>query len=405
MRTRGKAFRWAFWGGAAIGLTVVLFLAFRPRPVTVDVGSVIRGPMSVVVQDEARTRVRDLYVVSAPVSGRLLRLGERAGRTVAVGEVVAVLQPAPPIYLDERALREAQAGERAAESAVTFAEADLRRQEAEAAQATRELERVRTLSANGFASQAAVDRAALAARSAAAQVAAARAEVAVRRAELAAAHARRADPSDEAVARREVAVRAPVAGRILRVLQQSETVVAQGAPLLEIGDPRALEIEAELLSSDAARVRAGARATVTGWEDGQILLARVRLVEPYGFLKVSALGVEEQRVRVILDPIDPPAAWNAVGHGYRVEVAIEVWRASSVIQCPVAALFRHKGQWAVFRLEEGRARLRRIAFDASNGETVEVRSGLAAGDRVVLYPSQDIRDGVRLRERIDSLDA
>lgn len=392
-------FRTLFWAAVALALAALLFLAFRPRPVMVDLGEVARGPMTVTVRDEARTRARDVYVVSAPVSGRLLRIGNRAGERVVAGTVIAIIQPAPAAFIDERSRREVQAGVRSAEAALALARAELEGAEARLAHARLEVARAETLFAASVVSQSALDRARLEVRTAEAAVDNARAGAGVRQAALEAARVRLAEPSAEGSGGRTVAIRAPVSGRVLRVLQESETVVAQGAPVIEIGDPGNLEVVAELLSSDASRIREGASAVIDAWGGGSALRGRVRKVEPYGFLKISALGVEEQRVNVIIDPVDPPAAWGAVGHGYRVEVAVTVWSANTVVRTPVASLFRRGGRWAVFKVEHGRARLQPVEIGQDNGDMAEVRSGLKPGDRVVLHPSQSVSDGARVRER------
>ncbi len=392
-------FRTLFWVMAALALAALLVFAFRPRPVLVDLGEISRGALTVAVRDEARTRVRDIYVVSAPVSGRLLRIGNRAGERVEAGAMIAVIQPAPPTFVDERSRREIEAGVRSAEAALGLARAELERAEAQLAHARIGAERVETLFAVDVASQSALDRARLDVRTAAAAVGNARAGIGVRQANLEAARVGLIEPAAASPGGRTVIVRAPVAGRVLRVLQESESVIIQGAPVMEIGDPGELEVVAELLSSDAARIIVGAPAVIDAWGDGPPVQGRVRLVEPYGFLKVSALGVEEQRVRVIIDPVDPPGAWSAVGHGYRVEAAVTVWKAEAVVRVPVAALFRDRGQWAVFRVEGGRARLRRVEIGQNNGELAEVRSGLRPGDRVVLHPGQSVSDGGALRVR------
>ncbi len=395
-------FRTLFWVAAALALAVLLVFAFRPRPVMVDIGEVTRGPLTVAVRDEARTRARDVYVVSAPVSGRLLRVGNRAGERVEAGTVIAVIQPAPATFVDERSRQEIQAGVRSAEAALALARAELEGVEARLAYARIEADRTETLFAADVASRSALDRARLDVRTAAAAVGNARAGVAVRQAALEAARVRLIEPAAAASGRRTVTIRAPVAGRVLRVLQESESVVAQGAPVMEIGDPGDLEVVAELLSSDATRISAGAPAVIDAWGEGPALQGRVRQVEPYGFLKVSALGVEEQRVNVIIDPVDPPAAWAAVGHGYRVEAAVTVWRAEAVLRTPVAALFRHQGQWAVFKVEGNRAHLQRVEIGHNNGELAEVRAGLKPGERVVVHPGQSIADGVSVRVRSSS---
>lgn len=222
--------------------------------------------------------------------------------------------------------------------------------------------------------------------------------MAVRRADLEAARIRLVDPSGAGASGRAVEVRTPAAGRVLRVLQESESVVGQGAPLLEIGGPGDIEVVAELLSSDAARVQAGVETIIDAW-GGPPLRGQVRLVEPYGFLKISALGVEEQRVNVVVDPVDPPTAWRAVGHGYRVETAIVVSRAASAVRVPVGSLFRNEGNWAVFRIERGRAHLAPVTVGRNDGQLAEVLSGLRAGDRVVVHPGQAVSDGARVRAR------
>lgn len=395
-------FRTLFWFVAVLALAALLVFAFRPQPVTVGLGEISRGPLTVSVRDEARTRARDVYLVSAPVSGRLLRVGNRAGERVEAGAVIAIIQPAPATFVDERSRQEIQAGIRSAEAALALARAELDGVEARLAHARIEAARTETLLAANVASQAAMDRARLEVRTAEAAVGNARAGVGVRQASLEAARTRLVEPAAAGAGGRTLTIRAPVAGRILRVLQESESVVAQGAPVLEIGDPGDLEVVAELLSSDAARISEGAPALIEAWGGGPALQGRVRQVEPYGFLKVSALGVEEQRVNVVIDPVDPPAAWAAVGHGYRVEVAVTVWRAPAVVRTPVAALFRHQGQWAVFKVEGGRARLQGVEIGQANGETAEVRRGLTPGDRVVLHPGQSVSDGVRIRVRSSS---
>lgn len=397
-------FRTLFWVAAALALAALLVFAFRPRPVLADLGEITRGALTVAVRDEARTRVRDIYVVSAPVSGRLLRVGNRAGERVEAGAVIAVIQPGPAVFVDERSRQEIQAGVRSAEAALALSRAELEGAEARLAHARIEAERTETLFAAEVASQSALDRARLDVRTAAAAVGNARAGVGVRQAALEAARVRLIEPAAASSGGRTVTIRAPVTGRVLRVLQESESVVAQGAPVMEIGDPRDLEVVAELLSSDAARISAGAPAVIDAWGEGPALQGRVRQVEPYGFLKVSALGVEEQRVNVIIDPVDPPAAWTAVGHGYRVEAAVTVWSAEAVVRAPVSALFRHQGQWAVFKVVGGRARLQRVEIGHSNGEFAEVRAGLSPGERVVLHPGQSIADGLAVRVRSSTPD-
>lgn len=394
-----RNFRTLFWIGAGLVLTLALLLAFRPRAVPADLAEVVEGPMTVWVRDEGRTRARELYVISAPLAGRLQRVGERAGQAVSAGEVVATLQPAAPSLDDARTRAEIQAAARSSQAALDLTRAELDRAEAQLAHARQAAARAESLFAAQVSAQAAVDRARLDLRTAQAAVANARAGVAVRQAELDAARARLGEPGVAPVEPgRAVAIRAPAAGRILRVLQPSESVVAAGAPILELGDPRDLEVVAELLSSDAAQIQAGALAEIIAW-GGAPMRGKVRQVEPYGFLKISALGVEEQRVNVIIDPVDPPSDWALVGHGYRVEAAVSVWSAAQVTQVPVAALFRRGGEWAVFRAEGGRARLIPVEVGRNNGVMAEVLKGLAPGEQVVLHPGSDLSPGARLTSR------
>ncbi|MDP3490288.1 MAG: HlyD family efflux transporter periplasmic adaptor subunit [Phenylobacterium sp.] len=388
-----------FWLAAALTLTAALVLTFRTPPVQADIGEITRGPLTVVVRDEAKTRARNVYVVSAPVSGQLLRVGNRAGEKVEAGAAIAFIQPAPATFVDERSRQEIRAGVRLAEAALALAHAELEGAEARLTHARLEASRSETLFAASVASRSAVDRARLDTRTAAAAVGNARASVDVQQAALEAARVRLIEPVAANSGGRAVTIRAPVAGRILRVLQESETVVTQGAPVLEIGDPGDLEVVAELLSSDAARISEGATVLIEAWGDGPPLRGRVRKVEPYGFLKVSALGVEEQRVNVIIDPVDPPAAWSAVGHGYRVEAAVTVWSAEAVVRTPVSALFRHQGQWAVFKAEGDRARLQPVEIGQSDGEHAEVHAGLEPGNWVVLHPGRSVSDGTPIRVR------
>jgi HlyD family secretion protein len=330
-----------------------------------------------------------------------LRVGNRAGEAVRADQVVAVIEPSDPTLLDERTRRETQAAARSAEAALALAREEQKRLDAQLAHARREADRIEQLAASGFAARSALDRARLNLASAQAGANAARANVGVRAAELEAARARLITPDQVGSGGRSVEIRAPAAGRVLRVMQESESVVSAGAPILEIGDPGGLEVVAEFLSGDAVHVRPGADAVIDAW-GGPALPGRVRLVEPFGFLKISALGVEEQRVNVVIDILEPPPAGVVLGHGYRVEAAVTTWRGGNVLRAPVGALFRRDGAWAVFEVGNGRARLRRVEVGRNNGELVEIRSGLSEGDTVVLHPDRDLSDGDRVRRRATS---
>lgn len=391
-------FRTVFWGAAGLVVILLLAYAFWPRPVLADMAQIEQGALTVAVRDEGRTRVREVYTVSAPLAGRLLRVGNRAGETVGAGELVASILPGDPVLLDARTRREAEAMVEAARSALLFARAEADRAEAQAVHARAEADRAERLFARDAISQSGLDRARLERRSATAALATAQAGIALREAELQAARVRLMDP-DANGAGAVVEIRAPVSGRVLRVMQQSESVVAPGAPILEIGDPRDLEVIAEFLSGDAVRISEGADARIDAWGGGPPLRGRVRLVEPFGFLKISALGVEEQRVNVIIDLLDPPEDWAALGHGYRVEAAATVWEGEDVVKAPVGALFRERGGWAVFVVENGRARLRPVEAGRNDGIMAQIVSGLERGDSVILHPGRALSDGTRVRRR------
>ncbi len=398
MRLPKADFRTVFWAAAGLVVLTLLVFAFWPRPELVDIVEARRGDLTVTVRDEGRTRVREVYQVSAPLAGRLMRIGNRAGESVEAGEVVASILPGDPVLLDERTRREAEAAASAAEAALVFARAELQRAEAQRSNARTEAERAASLRASGTLSQAGLDRAELALRTANAAVVTARASISMREAELAAARIRLIEPEEADGPLPAVQVRAPASGRILRVLQQSEGIVGAGTPVMEIGDPRDLEIVAEFLSSDAVRIRPGADAAIHAW-GGTPLRGRVRLIEPFGFLKISALGVEEQRVNVIIDLLDPPESWAALGHGYRVAAAATVEHAEDAVLVPVGSLFRRQGAWAVFRVHNGSARLHPVEVGPNDGHLAVITRGLEPGDRVVIHPSQNIADGTGVRQR------
>jgi HlyD family secretion protein len=392
-------FRTVFWIGAAVLVAVLLALTFRPQAVPVDVAESVIAPMRVTVRDEGRTRVRDEYVVSAPVAGRLRRLAVEPGDAVEAGQSVARIEANPPAFLDVRQQADLEAAVRSASASASAAQAEIERADAQARFARNEVRRTAELRASDLVSDQQVERAQLELRVAESAVAATRDALRVRQAELAAARARLAQPGGAPGSGDVVEVRAPVSARVLRLAQESESVIAAGAEVMTLGDPHQLEVVVEMLSTEAVQVRPGAEVIVDDWGGDAPLAGRVRLVEPGGFLKVSALGVEEQRVNVIVDLVDPPAAWSSLGHGYRVEAAIVTWQADDVLQVPVAALFRNGGEWAVFRVEAGRARLAPVEVGRDNGRHAQILSGLAAGESVVLYPGEQLGDGVPVRAR------
>ncbi len=394
-------FRTVFWIGAAVIVAALIGLAFRPQAVPVDIAEISRGSLVVTVRDEGRTRVRDEYIVSAPVAGRLRRIELDAGAHVHAGEVLALIEPGAPAFLDVRAEAEARAAMRAAEAAVGAATTERERARAELAFATADLERVEQLRGRDLASADALDRARLARRVAETSLAAAEENLGVRRGELEVARSRLVQPgAGEESAAARAAVRAPADGRVLRILQESETMVPLGAELMSVGDPTDLEIVVEMLSTDAVHVERGADVIIEDYgRAAPPLQGRVRWVEPYGFTKVSALGVEEQRVNVIVDFVSPREERVALGHGFRVEAAVVTWSTDDALRVPVSALFRRDGRWAVFRVVDGKAQFAPVETGRSNAEFAEVLSGVAAGETVVLYPGERVTDGVRVRRR------
>jgi HlyD family secretion protein len=393
--------RYIFWLVVSILIAGFLAWAFVPTAVPVDVSKIEVGPMTVRVDGEGQTRVKDIYAISAPAAGRLLRIETEAGdKVIATKTRLAVIEPADPTILDSRSRAEAEATAHAAEDALALASAEEDRAQAELAFASSELVRAEKLSQNGTISRRALDVARLDVATKAAELKSAEATVQVRMHELALARARLLTPADSVgEAQCCVAITAPVDGQVLRILHESEGVVAAGEVLMEIGDPRHLEVVVDVLTRDAARIHEGALAVIENW-GGDALNGTVRRIDPFGYTKVSVLGVEEQRVDVIIDFSDSDAIPKALGHGFRVEVGIQEWQGDGVLKAPMAALFRVDGGWAAFVLRtDETARLVPLTVGHLNGREAEVLSGLNAGDEVVLHPSERIKDGVSLARR------
>lgn len=392
-----------------IAAAALVALAAWPRSVEVDVATISRGPLTVTVDEEGETRVRERFVVSAPVAGELLRIELEPGDPVVRARtVLATIRPAAPQLLDARATAATSAEARAAAATLEGARARHEQARATLVRARQQLARVREL----FEGQV-ISRDELEAKVADARVAeeaerTAAAGVTQASADLQAARARLLQTGPPLAARsagvrgasgRDVVVLAPIDGVVLKRQRESQTIVPAGEALLELGDARRLEVIADLLSSDAVKVRAGQPVLIDQWGGGRTLRGRVRRIEPSGFLKVSALGVEEQRVNVLVDFDDAAEAWQALGDAFRVEVRIVVAEAPRTLKAPTGSLFRRGDQWALFVVEEGRARLRAVTVGQRNAAEAEIVEGIGERDRVVLYPPDTLADGARVAER------
>ncbi|HAU56429.1 MAG TPA: efflux transporter periplasmic adaptor subunit [Comamonadaceae bacterium] len=389
--------------GAVLLLGVLLAWAFAPRPQEVEVAAVVQGRFEAGIDEDARTRLRDRYAVSAPLAGRLERMALREGDAVQAGDVVARIQPALPALLDERGLREQQARVAAAQAGV------------QRAAVRSERSRTEQLAQQGFVAPTRLDAERLAVEVARKDVDLAGQEQQVARADLAQARAALdvVQRPGGAAGTRAFEVRAPVAGRVLRVAQASEGMVGLGTVLVEVGDTAQLEVVAPLLSTDALQVRPGSSVRIERWGGPGTLQGRVRSVEPAAFTKVSALGVEEQRVNVLIDLTSPPAQWAALGDGYRVVVRVLTREAEGATLVPVSALFPlpvangsappaaepAAPRMAVFVVDEGRARRVPVVLEARGGTHAWVKEGLQAGAQVVVYPPAALADGGRVRLR------
>jgi len=394
-----------FWAPFAVLLLTGLVWLFRPQPVPVDLLTVARGDMRVTVDEDGETRIRNVFVVSAPVAGIKQRITHKAGDPVKANDtVIAAIVPTDPEFLDPRSERQAEATAKAAEAALELARADVRRAEAEFTYARSELERARRLARSGNISESELDRAEREMRIRKAALEEAQAQLGVREFELERARANLIPPS---AARQQragcdcVNVYSPVDGRILRILSESESVVPAGAELAEIGDPGNLEIVVDLLSADAVKVAPGQTVIIDDWGGGAPITGLVRRVEPYGFTKVSALGIEEQRVNIIIDISTPREQWQNLGHGFRVETRIILWQSDNALKVPLSALFRRGDDWAVFIVEDGVARTRTVEVGRGNGIEAQILAGLEEGDRIVMHPSGRVANGTEVAQRAD----
>ncbi len=380
-----------------LGVVAAIVWALVPRPVPVETARVDRGPLRVTVEEDGRTRVHMRYVVSAPVAGRLDRIALQAGDAVQQDAPVAWIRPAESTPLDPRSRAELRGRLNVANATVARAKAEAQRAHLAEDLAGQELERTRTLVQQGALASRDLELAQTEYDSRVKEAEAADLAVRVAAQEADANRAMLATFDGTSASKNmAVEVKAPSTGRVLRVMQESAGVVAAGTPLLEIGDPSSLEVVVDVLTSDAVRIERGASVIMQRWGGDEPLRGKVRLVEPSAFTKVSALGVEEQRVNVIVDPDPSDKGWSKVGDGFRVDASIVTWESPSVLRMPTSAMFRAGDKWSVFVVESGRAVVRAIEVGKRNDAHVQLLGGASEGETVIVHPSDKVSAGVRV---------
>lgn len=387
-----------YFAGAAV--IALLALGFRPAPLLVDAEQVARGHLEVTIEDEGRTRVVDRYQITAPIVAQSRRITLEVGDAVAAGDVLATLDAVAAPALDVRSVQAARARVDAAQSNLASAREEVKAAEAAATYARSESERLERLGEDGMAPRNRVEQAQAEAQRAEASLASARFRVRTAEHELAGARTTLAyaggqDPGKSGV----LSLRSPVDGRVLKRHFESARVVQPGEPILDIGDPARLEAEVDVLSADAVKLMPGMRVWLERWGNPDPLEGRVKRIEPTGFTKISALGVEEQRVWVIVDIVSPQEQWSRLGDGYRVNARFVLWESDDVLQMPTSSLFRNDSGWAAFAVEDGRARQRAVQIGQRGALYTEVTGGLSRGQSVIVHPDREIADGKRVRLR------
>jgi HlyD family secretion protein len=388
------------WIAAALALVALITLAFLPKPVPVDIVVARRASLRVTVDEDGRTRVVDHFEIGAPLTGNLARIELHVGDRVEAGDVIARLVPLARPLMDASARAEAEARVAASNAAWRQAQSSIGRARAALEYAQAQSSRQRGLVQRGSLAPDVVERADLELRSRREELVSAElgARVAAHQLEMARAALGRLDDDDDE-ANEQLEITAPIDGVVLRVLHESSGVVQPGTPLLAIGDPAHLEVAVDVLTSDAVRIEPGQRVAIERWGGDEALEAHVRLVEPSAFTRTSALGVEEQRVNVVIDLDSPRTEWERLGDGYRVEARIQIWEAEDVLTVASSAVFRDGERWAVYRVVDGVARRTHVEVGQRTGLAVQLVSGLRAGDRVVAHPSDRITDGVAVEPR------
>ncbi len=386
---------------AASCVVAIIVIGFIPRPALVDIANAKRGSLQVTIEEEGKTRVIDRYVLSAPVDGYARRLDLNIGDAVNKEQQILSLEPLRSSVLDPRSRAEAEARLAAATATLSSAERNVNAAEADAEFAASELDRLRRLYESRTISLDRFQQGEANARRTKANLESARFNAEVAQFEKKAARAALDYSAASATndTPETVSITAPVSGSVLKIHHESEGVVKKGEPLLEIGDPLSLEVEVDVLSRDAVQISPGTQVRFERWGGESHLQGVVRTIEPVGFTKISALGVEEQRVLVIVDIISPREEWQRLGDGYRMETVFILWEGEDVLQIPSSVLFRHDGQWAVFAINDERAVLREVTIGQRSGTSAEIVTGLEDGEPVINHPGSNVEDGIRVRSR------
>ena len=385
--------------GILLVVVLAILYGFLPKTQEVDLVRITRGPLQVTIEEEGRTRLKERFVISAPTAGYLRRIEVKVGDPVKKGQTVAVLEPLRSQALDPRSRAEAETVVSTAEASLAAAMERERAATADAEYTDKRLARITNLYVRGSVAKDQFDQTESEAKKARAVQLSAKAAVDVARSELERAKTTLRNFSAVKRTGGNVEVVSPVSGAVFRIHRESEGAVQVGEPLMEIGNAGNLEVRVEVLSSDAVRIRPGMAVLFKRWGRDEPLSGRVRRVEPAGFTKLSSLGVEEQRVLVIVDITSPPEMWRVLGDGYRLEAHFVVWEGKDILQVPTSALFRSGKEWSVFVEEKGKARRRAVEVGQETGLTAQIVSGLKENERVVAYPDDAIRDGVGIRQR------
>jgi HlyD family secretion protein len=387
--------------GLLIAVLVLLAWSFMPKPIDVETAEATRGHFVQSIDEDGRTRLRNRYIISAPLAGRVDRITLLEGDSVQKNALLANISPSAPALLDARTEQEFNARVGAAQAGKLRAQVRVERAQVALVQARADFERTRKLASDSFLSPTKLEADRLTVTLNEKEVDSAKQEVHVAEHDLEIARAallqvRSPTPTNPG---KLWEVRAPVSGRVLKVTQKNEAVVSVGTPLLELGNAHELEVVVDVLTSDAVRILPGAKVLFERWGGSNVLEGRVRLVEPSAFTKISALGVEEQRVNVIIDVVSPPEKWQSVGDGYRVEARIIVDERPNVTLVPVSALFRESDQWAVFTFSQGRAEKRVVQLGPRSGLVAVVEKNLSAGENIIIYPGDAIKDQAKVKVR------